>query len=98
MKKLLVLLFAVSAMFLVSCKSVEYKDWKKAFANYEKAIDKARDCDDLEDAFEDMDDVMDALIDKYPHNTLSEKEDEEITELENRLKEKLQQKKKQLCD
>ena len=97
MKKQFLLLVAVSAMILISCQSPEYKDWKKAYAEYEKAIDEAHSCYGLEKAERDLDKTMDKLVDKYPDNTLSQKEEAKINEIEKRIDEKYKQKAQKLC-
>ena len=97
MKKQFLLLVAVSAMILISCQSPEYKDWKKAYAEYEKAIDEAHSCYGLEKAERDLDKTMDKLVDKYPDNTLSKKEEAKINEREKRIDEKYKQKAQKLC-
>ena len=91
-------LFAVSAILLVSCQSAEYRDWKKAYTTYEKAIDESHSCYGLEKATRNMDKTMDKLIDKYPYNTMSEKEDKKLKELENKIDEKYKQKAKKFCN
>ena len=55
------------ALFFVSCGSSgsqEYKDWKKVCSKLEKAIDKAKSCEELEDAYEAFDDATELLTDK----------------------------------
>ena len=55
MKKLVLSALVMSALFFASCGGTqEYKDAKKVLDDYEKAISKAKGCDDLKSARKDF--------------------------------------------
>ena len=93
-------LCAIMILTFVSCHSKEYKDSKKFLLKFEKAIDKAKDCDDLQEAIEDFEDLAEEMDEKeYDDSQLaSDKEEEEIEELAKKLNKKIEKKAKKLCD
>ena len=69
----------------------------RLFNDYERALDNARTCDDIEKAADDFEKAMKALDSKYPDYEMSESEQKEIEELTERLISKAIEKTKQLC-
>ncbi len=103
MKKLYLVLFVISALLLASCGASgtqEYKDWKKAYSTLEKAIDKAKTCEELEDAYEAFDDATDILADKdYAKNEeATDEEDDALKALEKQVEKKYERMEEKLCD
>ena len=103
MKKLYFVLLVMTALLFASCGASgtqEYKDWKNACSKLEKAIDKAKSCEELEDAYEAFDDVADLLTDK-DYADGQEMTDEEEDELDLSLKlleKKYERMEEKLCD
>ena len=103
MKKLYLVLFVISALLLASCGSSgtqEYKDWKKAYSTLEKAIDKAKTCEELEDAYDAFDDATDILADKdYAEGEeVTDEEDDALDALSKQLEKKYERMEEKLCD
>ena len=69
----------------------------RLFNDYERALDNAKNCDDVEKAADDFEKAMKALDSKYPDYEISESEQKEIEELTERLISKAIEKTKQLC-
>lgn len=99
MKKLYLVLVAAIMLFFASCDSgsKQYKEWKSAYNDYEKAIDKAKTCDELESVYENFDKQLDKLVDKYFDEDMPEKEEKEINALEKELDKKYDQREDELC-
>ena len=102
MKKLSLVLFAMIALLFASCGpsgTQEYKDAKKLLDKFEKAIDKAKTCEDLEaafDKFEEEELLADKDYDKK--QSMTDEEDDEISDLANRIEKKFDKKEEKLCD
>jgi len=93
------ILFALIALFLASCGSKEYRDLKKVYTKYEKAIDKAKTCEELLIASEEFEKAEERLEDKdYSESQeMSDEEDDKISDLEDRIEEKAEKKAEDLC-
>lgn len=77
--------------------SKQFKEWKSFCSDFEKAIDKAKNCDDLETVYEEFDEKSDELVDKYDED-MSEEEEDEIEALLKRLEKKYERREDALCD
>ena len=90
----------MSAMIFASCGSKEYGDEKKAWDEFESAIDKAKDCKELEQAAEDFDKKYDEIIKKdYKNDTCSKEENEKLKQKSKDIEKKFEDKAKELkCD
>ena len=99
MKKLSLVLVAAIMIVFASCgsDSKQFKEWKSFCADFEKAIDKAKNCDDLEIAYEEFGEKSDELVDKYDED-MSEEEENEIGALLKRLEKKYERREDALCD
>ena len=100
MKKIIIFLGAIMVLSFVSCHSKEYKDSKKLLIKFEKAIDKAKDCDDLQEAFEDFEDIAEEIEDKEYDDSqmMSDEEEAELDKMVKGLEKKFEKKAKKLCD
>jgi len=103
MKKLYLVLFVISALLFASCGASgtqEYKDWKKAYSTFEKAIDKAKTCEELENAYEAFVNTKDVLEDKdyAKSEEMTDEEDDALDALVKQLEKKFERMEEKLCD
>jgi hypothetical protein len=103
MKKLYFVLLVMTALFFASCGTSgtqEYKDWKKACSKLEKAIDKAKSCEELEDAYEAFDDATELLTDKdyAKGQEMTDEEEDELDLSIKQLEKKYDRMEEKLCD
>ena len=99
MKKLSLILVAAIMLVFASCDSgsKQYKELKSALKECEKAIDKAKNCDELETIYEGFDDNIDNMVDKYDEE-LSKEEGKAIEELLEQLDNKFDLRQEELCE
>ena len=89
----------MSAMIFASCGSKEFGDVKKTLKECETAIDKAKTCEELKKAGEDMMTKGLEIIknhESYKGDTITADEQKKIEELTKQLKEKAEAKAKEL--
>jgi hypothetical protein len=101
MKKLYFVLLVLTALLFASCGasgSQEYKDWKNACSKLEKAIDKAKTCEELEEAYEAFDDVTEHLLDKDYAKEMTDEEEDELDLSLKLLEKKYERMEEKLCD
>ena len=103
MKKLYFVLLVMTALFFASCGTSgtqEYKDWKKACSKLEKAIDKAKSCEELEDAYEAFDDATELLTDKdyAKGQEMTDEEEDELDLSIKQLEKKYYRMEEKFCD
>lgn len=103
MKKLSLVLFAMIVLLFASCGSSgtqEYKDAKKLLTKFEKAIDKAKTCEELESVFDEFEEEAELLADKDydKKQSMTDEEDDEISDLAKQLEKKYDKKEDKLCD
>ena len=100
MKKFCLILFAAIALVFSSCGSKQYREWKSVYSKFEKAIDKAKDCDELEEAYMNLEEKREILLEKYEEEEdadMSEEEEDKIDEMEERIEKKLERREQVLC-
>ena len=75
-------------------------NWKKACSKLEKAIDKAKSCEELEDAYEAFDDATELLTDKdyAKGQEMTDEEEDELDLSIKQLEKKYDRMEEKLCD
>ena len=99
MKKLSLVLVAAIMLVFASCDSGsnQYKEIKSTLSEFEKAIGKAKDCDELETVYDEFEEKFEDIADKYEDEDLSKEEEKKIDELAKQVEKKYDQREEELC-